>query len=121
MIKNILLVGVGGGLGSMLRYICYLALKNQSFPYATLLVNIVGSFIIGIILASSLRSGGHWDATKLFLATGICGGFTTFSAFSYENISLIQSGKYSTAFLYMLISIAGGLLACWFGLRLAQN
>ncbi|MBL0056442.1 MAG: CrcB family protein [Chitinophagaceae bacterium] len=73
MIKNILLVGLGGGLGSMLRYACWLLIPARQFPYATLTVNSIGSFVIGLVLAYSLRETGFSDHWKIFLTTGVCG------------------------------------------------
>jgi len=115
MIKNLLLVGLGGGIGSMLRYAGSLLISTRIFPYATLTVNIIGSFIIGIVFALSIKEEiitGNW---KLFLATGICGGFTTFSAFSLENMGLLQSGKYGMAFTYIALSILLGIGAAFAG------
>ena len=118
MIKNILLIGLGGGIGSMCRYWASLLLMNKSFPVATLLINISGSFIIGLVAAYALKN--EWFAAnwKLFLATGICGGFTTFSAFSLENLQLLQQGKYLWALLYIAASIVLGLMATFFGFKL---
>ena len=118
MIKNILLIGLGGGIGSMCRYTVSLLLVNKSFPVATLLINISGSFIIGLVAAYALKN--EWFAAnwKLFLATGICGGFTTFSAFSLENLQLVQQGKYLWALLYIAASIVLGLMATFFGYKL---
>jgi len=118
MIKNILLIGLGGGIGSMCRYWASLLLLNKSFPVVTLLINISGSFIIGLVAAYALKN--EWFAAnwKLFLATGICGGFTTFSAFSLENLQLLQQGKYLWALLYIAASIVLGLIATFFGYKL---
>lgn len=119
MIKNFLLVAAGGGIGAVLRYAISILLQNNQFPTATLIINIIGSFAIGIIMAMSLKSSPQLTETgKLFLATGICGGFTTFSAFSYENIQLLQAGKYNLAFIYIFASVAAGLLAAWLGFKL---
>lgn len=115
MYKNILLVGLGGGVGSILRYGVSVLIHSKLFPYATLAVNIIGSFIIGVVFALSIKQEGLPDTWKLFLATGICGGFTTFSAFSLENMGLIQSGKYGMALTYILISIVLGILATFLG------
>lgn len=118
MLKNILLVGLGGGLGSMLRYGAGLAFDSRQFPLATLSVNIAGSFIMGLILAAAVRDQAFADNWKLFLATGVCGGFTTFSAFSAENLLLLQNGRFSIAFLYIGISIIAGIGAAWLGFKL---
>lgn len=115
MLKNLLLVGFGGGLGSILRYVSSLLITTKIFPYATLAVNITGSFIIGIVFALSIKDAAITNNWKLFLATGICGGFTTFSAFSLENMGLLQSGKYGLAFTYIGLSIVLGIAATFLG------
>ena len=121
MFKNFLLVGLGGALGSMLRYAAYLLITAKNFPFATLSVNIIGSFIIGLVLALSLKDENFLNNWKLFLATGICGGFTTFSAFSAENVVLLQSEKYLLALTYIAVSIIAGIGAAWFGFSLVTN
>jgi CrcB protein len=118
MIKNLLLVGLGGGIGSMLRYGSSLLIQSKLFPYATLAVNITGSFIIGIVFAMSIKEEALLNNWKLFLATGICGGFTTFSAFSLENMGLLQSGKYGVAFAYTGLSILLGIAATFLGYKI---
>ena len=115
MLKNILLVGLGSSIGGMLRYVISLVIKNNSFPYATLTVNIIGSFCIGLIFAFSIKEYSLSDEIRLFFATGICGGFTTFSAFSLENIQLIKSTNYSIAFLYITLSILLRIAAVFAG------
>ncbi|MEO6253877.1 MAG: fluoride efflux transporter CrcB [Ferruginibacter sp.] len=118
MIKNLLVVGLGGGIGSMLRYAAGLLISSKYFPYATLAVNIIGSFIIGIVFAMSIKEEGLSAPWKLFLATGICGGFTTFSAFSLENMELLQNGKAGMAIIYIMLSILLGIIAAFLGYQL---
>jgi len=118
MFKNFLLVGLGGALGSVMRYAVYLFVSFKNFPFATLTVNIIGSFIIGTVLAFSLKDESFLNNWKLFLATGICGGFTTFSALSAENVLLLQNGRYFTALLYIFLSIILGIVAAWLGFKL---
>jgi fluoride exporter len=118
MFKNFLLVGLGGALGSMLRYAAYLFITTKYFPAATLAVNILGSFIIGLVLALSVKDETFLNNWKLFLATGICGGFTTFSAFSAENVALLQNEKYFIALLYIVLSIVLGIGAACLGFKL---
>jgi CrcB protein len=118
MIKNILLVGLGGGIGSILRYAATLLIGVKKIPYATLSVNIMGSFIIGLVLAFSIKDESFANNWKLFLATGICGGFTTFSAFTLENMQLLQNGKTGVAFLYIAISVVLGIAATFAGYQL---
>lgn len=115
MLKNFILVALGGAAGSVLRYTFYVLINTKNFPYATFFVNILGSFVIGLVLASSLKDEHFLNNWKLFLATGICGGFTTFSAFSLENLSLLQSEKYYAALFYIIASIVLGITAAWLG------
>lgn len=121
MIKNILLVGLGGGIGSILRYTTTMLIGAAKIPYATLLVNVIGSFVIGLVIAFGIKDenfAGNW---KLFLATGICGGFTTFSAFSADNMQLLQSGKTGLAFLYITVSVVLSIAATFGGYQLLKN
>jgi CrcB protein len=109
MIKNILLVGLGGGIGSIARYCCqkwFAENISSPFPWGTLAVNLIGCFLIGIIFAAAERSDLLTPATRLFLIAGICGGFTTFSAFAFENMQLFRSGD----ILYLLLYSAGSLV-----------
>ncbi len=117
-LKNFLWVGLGGAIGAMLRFAAYLIWKNGTFPVSTLLINIAGSFLIGLFFAAGLREDGLSDNLKLFLMTGVCGGFTTFSAFSLENIQLLRTGNYSTAALYIFVSVAGCIAAAFAGFKL---
>jgi len=118
ILKNFLLVAAGGSIGAAMRYAVYLLIKNQPFPYATFCINIAGSFLLGIIMALSLNADEISESTKLFLATGICGAFTTFSTFSFENLALLQQGKYNLAFIYTITSVLSGLLAAWLGFKI---
>ena len=118
MFKNFLLVGLGGAIGSMLRYAISLLVTVKQFPYSTFIVNIAGSFIIGAVLALSLKNDMFSNNWKIFLATGICGGFTTFSAFAAENMALLQSGKYGIALMYILASLLLGIAAVVLGFKL---
>ena len=112
--KHILLVGFGGMLGSILRYTASLVIKQPNFPYSTLLVNIIGSLFIGMIMAWSAKqeSTEFW---QLLLATGICGGFTTFSAFAWENLQLLNEQRYAHFCLYALGTLILGLIAVAIG------
>jgi fluoride exporter len=122
---NILLVGAGGFLGSIARYFTVVSVDkrlNSVMPLGTLTVNIVGSFILGFVLALAMKkTGTHLHEWKLFMGTGFCGGFTTFSAFAAENLSLFEQKFPGTAFLYITVSVAAGLLAIWLGFIVAKS
>jgi len=123
MIKNILLVGLGGGIGSMARYGCqkWLTLSwLPSFPWGTFTVNILGCFLIGIFWGLSFRSFDSNESWKLFLMTGLCGGFTTFSAFTLEGVGLIREQKIALFFSYVAASVLLGLAATYAGMKLIR-
>jgi CrcB protein len=116
--KNLLIVGLGGMLGTMLRYIVTLCFGSTNQPIAIMGINVLGSFVIGMVFAISKNQAWMGNEWKLFLATGICGGFTTFSAFSYDNMQMLQSGKYLMFLLYASGSVALGGIAVWLGFKL---
>ena len=107
-----LMVGLGGGLGAMSRHFTALMINRfwqQSFPLATFSINILGSFLIGILAAWLLPKMGNDTLLKYLLITGFCGGYTTFSTFSIENLQLLQEGKIFTLALYVSSSIILGI------------
>lgn len=110
---NCLLVGAGGMIGTICRYLFGLIpIKVQGgFPVNTLLINIIGAFCLGLIMAFSGKNGNVNPQLLLFLQIGICGGFTTFSTFSWEAIQLLQNGKFPVALSYMVLSVALCVLA----------
>jgi CrcB protein len=122
---HILLVGAGGFLGSIARYITTISIDkklNSFFPYGTLTVNLLGSFFLGVILAVVLKkSGTTAEQWKLLIGTGFCGGFTTFSAFAFENVSLFEARLAGTALIYTALSLAFGVVAVWAGMLLGRN
>jgi len=119
MIKNLLFAGIGGFIGTVLRYLPYQFIKvNQNF-WITLCINIIGSFFIGLIIGYGLKNQ-VWDAKwRSFFAIGICGGFTTFSSFSLENIKLLQNGKIAESMIYIGLSVIAGITAAFIGLKLS--
>ncbi len=123
MIKNILLVGLGGGLGSLARYLCqrwFAEVYSHSFPWGTFAVNITGCFLIGVFWGMSFRSFDSNEYWKLFLMTGLCGGFTTFSAFTLEGIGLLKENKTGLFFSYVAASVLIGLVATYAGMKLTR-
>ena len=120
--KQLLLVFLGGGAGSALRFIISKNLNPMStLPLGTLLVNIIGSLLIGIFLGLGLKQELLSPNATLLLATGFCGGFTTFSAFSYENLALLKAGDYLNLGIYSAGSIFLGIATVLLGLWLARS
>ena len=123
MIKNILLIGLGGGIGSIARYLCqrwFAANYMSAFPWGTLAVNIAGCFAIGIFWGMTFKSFDNNESWKLFLMTGLCGGFTTFSAFTLEGIGLLKEEKLALFFTYVAASVLIGLLATYAGMKITR-
>lgn len=120
MIKELAIIFIGGGFGSALRYGSQIIINNFApsqlphFPWATLAINIAGSFLIGLFYAISARFHIPADI-RLLLTTGLCGGFTTFSTFSHEGLELMQNGRITEFALYVTASIALGIAATFAG------
>ena len=113
-------VFVGGGIGSVLRYAAGLCICAQAFPWATLTVNICGCLAIGLFGGWSERFG--WPETvRLTLTVGLCGGFTTFSTFSKESLSLAQTGRWGAFSVYAFGSFALGVAAVFIGYLIAKQ
>ena len=115
--KSILLVFLGGGFGSVLRYLIgkYLNNSENGIPYGTFLANILGSLFIGLILGYAAKNDSLTQNQTLLLATGFCGGFTTFSTFAYENHIFLKSGDFLSFSIYTIASFAIGFLTVFFG------
>ncbi len=123
MLKNVLIVALGGALGAAARYVVggWIADRaGASFPWHTFAVNVSGAFLIGLVMALSLDKGMISADWRLFLATGILGGYTTFSTLSYETMTLIQQGAWAAAAGNMLGSAAAGVAAVFVGLALGR-
>lgn len=122
MIKNLALVFIGGGAGSSLRFLLshYWNKGPNAIPYGTLIANISGSLLIGIILGVALKNDMLTSNTTIFLAMGFCGGYTTFSTFAYENQIFLKDGEFGLFTLYTLSSIILGIAAVFAGLWLAR-
>jgi CrcB protein len=122
--KNLLLIFVGGGIGSVLRYALSRFINHLSasaFPYGTFLVNIIGCFLIGFFMFYTDKPDNSEMQMRLFLTTGLCGGFTTFSTFSLENTQLISDHRIFIFLAYTVGSIALGIIATYGGLLLARS
>ncbi len=121
--RAILLVGVGGLIGSILRYLAAVVFSGHTstgFPLATFTVNLLGCFLIGVIFALSERGDVLSPEWRIFLATGFCGGFTTFSSFSYESIRLMQDGQFLYLGLNVVLSVVLGFAATYLGMILVK-
>ena len=123
MMKNFLLVFIGGGFGSGLRYLIgkYLNSSLGGFPIGTFTVNIIGSLLIGLILGYAAKENSLSQNQVLLLATGFCGGFTTFSAFAHENFQMLKTGDIMQFSIYTISSIVVGLIAVFIGIYIAKN
>ena len=124
LLSEFLMVGAGGFLGSGLRYVVATSTQRlfplSAFPYGTVTVNVVGCLLIGY-LATLLESRALLDPMlRLFLLVGLLGGFTTFSAFSYENLLLTQDAKAGLALLNVLVQVVAGFFAAWLGVLLGR-
>lgn len=124
MWKNILLVGIGGSLGSICRYgvgVLYKSWQWHTLPWATFTVNLLGSFIIGIVYGFLNRYPEMPKEYLLFVATGFCGGFTTFSSFAFENVSLLTEPHHASyALVYTVLSLFLGLLCVVSGIWITR-
>lgn len=120
--KQFVLVFIGGGLGSVCRYLIAKFLNNPAteIPYGTFVANILGSFLIGLILGLATKNEALSPNQTLLLATGFCGGFTTFSTFAYENHLFLKSGDFVTFGIYAVASLTLGLCAVFLGMYLVK-
>ena len=120
--KIILAIGIGSCIGGLFRYFLAQFIQNKflsAFPFGTMGVNIIGCFFIGVVFALSER-GNFTLEGRLFLVTGLLGGFTTFSSFSNETVGLLRDGQLWHAFIYILCSVVIGLIATFAGISLIK-
>jgi fluoride exporter len=123
MIKTLLLVGTGGFLGSISRFLASRLVQNYlpaAFPFGTFFVNISGCFLIGLIYGLSERSSLLTTGWKMFLAVGFCGGFSTFSTFANENLALLRDGDFFHFLLYTGLSVFLGITATFIGVLITR-
>ena len=121
--KNLLAVFIGGGIGACFRYLLALFLLNYNITFqGTFIINIIGCLFFGFVTYIAIKREKVFSSElKLFLTTGIAGGFTTFSTFSFELVSMLTSGLILNAFLYMTISMVMGLFAIGLGMFAARK
>lgn len=123
-LTNLLIVGAGGFLGSVARYASSVTIDqklNSVFPYGTFTVNLVGAFMLGLVYGLAAQNSNDVSGTKLFLITGFCGGFTTFSTFAFENFNLLANRMTATSIIYSLSSLVLGVLLVWIGIWITKQ
>ena len=116
--RPLLFVGIGGGIGSMFRYLISVFVGRHVpivFPFGTFLVNCSGCFLIGMFYSLATKYTGFNPEWRLFLITGVCGGYTTFSTYSYDGLVLLRQGSNLSFLLYVIGSVVLGLLATFAG------
>ena len=124
MDRSFLLVGIGGFVGSVLRYWLSLFIGQHlvsTFPFGTFVVNVIGCFLIGLLAGLSDRGSLISPEVRLLLTTGFCGGFTTFSTFSYESMALLKDGELMFLAANVGLSVAAGFLATYLGTLLIRS
>lgn len=123
MLRNLLLIGTGSFVGGICRHLCQQLITKYfptAIPLGTLSVNVVGSFIIGILYGLAAKNNIISPQFKLLLATGFCGGYTTFSSFALENFTLLQNGEFFNTALYIVSSLVAGIGAVYLGITLIR-
>jgi len=123
MLKNVILVGLGGGMGSIARFLTQKYLYQwypHPFPFGTFLVNLSGCFLIGLFYGLTEKGNLLTPEWRIFLTTGFCGGFTTFSTFAYENINMLKSGDFLYFGLYTAGSLILGIAATFVGIAVLK-
>ncbi len=123
-VNSMLAVMLGGGMGAALRYIVasYVArFHNGPFPLGTFLINVTGSFMIGLLMTFFVYRSDLNPAWRLFLVTGVLGGYTTFSSFEWETLTALKTGAWLAAMLNVVLSVALGFIGAWVGAALTEK
>ena len=121
--NSYLLVFIGGGIGSLLRLVVgrfVTRMFPMTFPIGTFVVNVLACVLLGLFAGVFISKFSQSENWRMFVAVGVCGGFSTFSSFSLENIELMRSGHFVTAFAYVMLSVACCLLATWAGAQITK-
>ena len=123
MIRDIVIVGIGSGIGGICRYLISLAMNHagNGFPWGTFAVNVAGCLLIGILWGVTSRFQNVSPSLSLFLMVGFCGGFTTFSTFSKEGLTMLQANTYILFSLYAIGSVVLGIMAVALGYRIIDK
>ncbi len=120
-VRALILVGTGGALGSMMRFAVHDLMPYGVFPWSTLTVNFLGSFLLVYLLFNVVREHHSFEALSLFLFMGLLGGFTTFSAFSFETMELMIDGRWLLAIINVILNISLCLFGAFAGMSLARR
>ena len=122
IIRNILAVGAGSFIGGVARYLVSLSMKGigKGFPWATLIVNLLGCLLIGLLWGILSRNASESTSWGLFLTVGLCGGFTTFSTFSKEALTMLQAGQIGGFATYIVVSVLAGIALAALGYYVAR-
>jgi fluoride exporter len=124
MAKQLIFIAAGSAFGGVLRFLISKWMNTamtSAFPYGTLAVNLAGCLLIGLFYGVGLKHPSTSPTVMLFLTTGFCGGFTTFSAFGYENLQLLKNGAFGLAATYIAVSVIGGLVLTFLGFQIIKS